>query len=277
MKKIVFKNKWWRNIAGFLILLCVLSIIYGVIYLGVELKSDNKIKLPSILEVISRGITQLVDLRVLKALWITIRTLGISLCFAIIFGLLLGFSLGSKKKWTYTQPTVDFLRSIPITFLIPIFAIVAGSGHSINLYLLTIYPTALMIMLGVRAGKQKQDMERLHFFEIIASQQMQKKRYRREKIKLTFFETIPDIFSGFRIALSYGLVVVTVLEYLNVGQSDNSLGIGALLNSPYAGQSYMNMFALVLLIGFIGFVLNWITEKIQNRLIHWSNENLKNE
>jgi ABC-type nitrate/sulfonate/bicarbonate transport system permease component len=266
-----------RSLWGIVILAGVLGLVYAIICFWVKFDTYNNTQMPSIAKIISRFFSQFADLSVLKALGVTLRTLGISLLFAIVLGLLLGFFLGSKTKWAYTQPTVDFLRSIPITFLIPIMAIVFGSSDTINIYLLTIYPTALMIMFGVRTGKQKQDLERLHFFKIIASKQMQPKRYRIEKIKLTLFETIPDIFSGFRIALSYGLVIVTVLEYMHIGVSENSIGIGTLLDRENINHDMMNVFALVLLIGIVGFFLNWITEQIQFKWIHWSNENLKNE
>ncbi|GHT77161.1 hypothetical protein FACS189413_09690 [Bacteroidia bacterium] len=262
---------------GIVILAGVLGIIYAVICLWVYLDPENQTKMPCIVDIICRFFLQFTDVSVLKALGITLLTLTISLFFAIISGLLFGFLFGSKNKWAYTQPTVDFLRSIPVTFLIPILAIIFGSGDTINIYLLTIYPTALMIMFGVRTGIQKQDLERLHFFDIIASKQMQPKRYRIEKIKLTLFETLPDIFSGFRVALSYGLVIVTVLEYMHIGISESSIGIGTLLDKENTNHDNVNVFALVLLIGVIGFFLNWITEKIQHKWIHWSNENLKTE
>ena len=266
-----------RSLWGIVILAGVLGIIYAIICFWVKYDIYNNTQMPSIVKIISRFFSQFADLSVLKALVVTLRTLGISLFFAIILGLLLGFSFGGKTKWVYTQPTVDFLRSIPITFLIPILAIVLGSSNTINIYLLTIYPTMLMIMFGVRTGKQKQDLERLHFFKVISSKQMQPKRYYIEKIKLTLFETIPDIFSGFRIALSYGLVIVTVLEYMHIGVSEKSIGIGTLLDKENTNHDITNVFALVLLIGIVGFFLNWVTEQIQHKWIHWSNENLKNE
>jgi ABC-type nitrate/sulfonate/bicarbonate transport system permease component len=255
----------------------MLGLIYGIICLMVAFDVDNNTQMPSPLKIAGRFCGQFVDANVLNALFVTMRTLGISLFFALITGLLFGFLFGSKKKWTYTQPSVDFLRSIPVTFLIPVLAIIFGSSNTINMYLLAIYPTSLMIMFGVRTGIIKQDMERLHFFNIISSKQALPNRYRIEKIKLTFFETLPDIFSGFRVALSYGLVIVTVLEYMHIGVSENSIGIGTLLDRENTNHDNVNVFALVLLIGVIGFFLNWVTEKIQNKWIHWSNENLKNE
>jgi ABC-type nitrate/sulfonate/bicarbonate transport system permease component len=275
MKTIVQKIIRQKSLWGVLILAGILLLIYGVIRLCVELDIDNQTKMPSVYDIVSRFFLQFADLNVFKALGITLQRLAISLFFAIILGLLLGFALGSKKKWDYTQPTVDFLRSIPVTFLIPILAIIYGTGEPINIYLLTIYPASLLIMFGVRTGKQKQDLERLHFFYIISSKQTQAKKYRIEKIKLTLYETLPDIFSGFRIALSYSLVVITVLEYIPIGQSE--IGLGKLLESEISNHDKTNIFAFLLLIGIVGFLLNWVTEKIQRKWIHWSNENLKNE
>jgi ABC-type nitrate/sulfonate/bicarbonate transport system permease component len=150
-------------------------------------------------------------------------------------------------------------------------AIICGIGEEKNIYLLTIYPTLLLIMFGVRTGLIKQDLERAHFFKIIASNNYKSKL---EKRKLVFFEALPDIFSGFRVALSYGLVIVTVLEYMRIG---NANGIGYLLENNTTLDNKVGIFALVLLIGVVGFVLNKITEIIQHKWIHWSNENLKNE
>ena len=162
MKNIV--NKIPKSVCGIFILAGVLLLVYEVICFWVNIDIYNNTKMPSVYDIVSRFFLQFADFNVLKALGITLRRLGISLLWAIGVGLLLGFLFGSKKQWAYTQPTVDFLRSIPVTFLIPILAIIFGSGDTINIYLLTIYPTSLLIMFGVRTGKQKQDLERLHFF-----------------------------------------------------------------------------------------------------------------
>jgi ABC-type nitrate/sulfonate/bicarbonate transport system permease component len=266
----------YRVVWGIVILISILGFLYELICLSVYLQPDNQTEMPSLMQVAIRFFAQFSVLSVLKALLISLRTLGISLLFALLLGLIFGFLFGSKKHWAYTQPTVDFLRSIPVTFLIPILAILYGSGNVLNIYLLTIYPTSLMILFGVRTGIIKRDMERLHFFTVISSKRTQPLRYRVEKTKLLFFETLPDIFSGFRVALSYGLVIVTVLEYMHIGVLEEAYGIGTLLDIETTNHVTVNIFALVLLIGVIGFLLNWITEKIQHKWIHWSNENLKN-
>lgn len=276
MKKIVQyikSNK--RSLWGIVILAGVLLLVYGIFFGWVKLQPTNQTKMPSVCDIVGRFFTQLADLKVLKALGITLLRLLLSLIFAVIFGLLLGFAFGNKKPWAYTQPTVDFLRSIPVTFFIPILAIVLLSSNTINIYLLTIYPTSLLIMFGVRTGIQKQDLERFHFFDVIASKQQRPDHYRKERIKLILFEALPDICSGFRVALSYGLVVITVLEYMHIGQS--VIGLGELLESEVTNHDKTNIFAIVLLIGTIGFLLNKGAEWLQHKYIHWSNENLKNE
>jgi ABC-type nitrate/sulfonate/bicarbonate transport system permease component len=280
MKKNVYNklkpSTGYGRMWGIVILVAVLGFLYELICLGVYLQPYNQTEMPSFMQVAVRFFAQFSVLGVLKALLVSLRTLGISLLFALVSGLFLGFLFGSKKHWAYTQPTVDFLRSIPVTFLIPVLAILYGSGTVLNIYLLTIYPTSLMIMFGVRTGIIKRNTERLHFFTVISSKAMQPLRYRVEKTKLLFFETLPDIFSGFRVALSYGLVIVTVLEYMHIGVSEEAYGIGTLLDRETTNHETVNIFALILLIGVIGFLLNWIAEKIQHKWIHWSNENLKN-
>jgi ABC-type nitrate/sulfonate/bicarbonate transport system permease component len=63
---------------------------------------------------------------------------------------------------------------------------------------------------------------------------------------------------------------------MHIGVSEEAYGIGTLLDIETTNHATVNIFALVLLIGVIGFLLNWITERIQHKWIHWSNENLKN-
>jgi ABC-type nitrate/sulfonate/bicarbonate transport system permease component len=271
MKKYVINSK--QILIGIGILIAILCTLYGIMYIVAEYKNHFQNKSITLLTAndFDYFVKHFNVNTVVTALGITLKRLGISLFIAVILGLFFGFLLCRKKQWTYTQPTADFLRSIPVTFFIPVMAIVFGSGNETNLYIYTIYPTSLIIMFGVRTGLMKQDLERAHFFKIISSDNCKSKL---ENWKLAFFEALPDIFSQFRVALSYGLVIVTVIEYL---EKTGGMGIGYLAYKTEETVDKVGTFFIILLIGVVGFVLNKITEMIQHKWIHWSNENLKNE
>lgn len=237
----------------------------------INLIAPPSLKFPKPVEIITQLFQLLKDKEVINAIGITIFTLTKSLLVSITIGILLGYLLGyNLKVWNTSQPTVDFFRSIPVTFLIPVSALLLGINNTNIIWLLSSYPGVLVMIFSVRTGIMKQEPERLHFFKIISYNNNFIARF----IKVTFFETLPDLFSGFRISLSYGLVIVTVLEYMRLG---NQLGLGGLVNDELEKQHYSSVYAFILLIGFIGFFLNKITEVIQNKYIHWSNENTKSD
>jgi ABC-type nitrate/sulfonate/bicarbonate transport system permease component len=194
----------------------------------------------------------------------TLINLTKALSLSLFFGVLLGLFLGLNKSiWNLSQPTVDFFRSIPVTFLIPAVALLIGVTSANIVWILATYPCLLIIIFNVRAGISKQEPERVHSFHIISGSTNLLSRF----FKVTFYEILPDIFSGFRIALSYDIVIITVLEYMRLG---NKTGIGGLINDELQSLNYVRVYALTFIIGILGFVLNKFVEIIQQRFIHWS-------
>lgn len=201
---------------------------------------------------------------VLSALGNTLLNLLKAMCLALFFGVIIGLFLGlSKNIWNLSQPTVDFFRSIPVTFLIPAVALLIGVTSSNIVWILATYPCLLIMIFNVRAGISKQEPERVHSFYIISGSPNLFQRF----FKVTFFEILPDIFSGFRIALSYCIVIITVLEYMRLG---NKTGIGGLINDELQNLNYVRVYALTFIIGILGFMLNKIVEIVQQKYAHWA-------
>jgi len=258
-----------NNFAYFgFVALPIILILLGYL---INLVAPPTLKFPNPWDILKQLIELIGDQEVLEAIWVTIRALFKSLLLSLIIGICLGYFLGyNMKVWNSSQPTVDFFRSIPVTFLIPVSALLIGVNDKNIIWLLSSYPGILVMIFSVRTGIMKQEPERIHFFKIISG----KNNFITRFFKVTFFETLPDLFSGFRIALSYGLVIVTVLEYMRLG---NEMGLGGLVNDELERQHYSNVYAFILLIGIIGFILNKVTEIIQGKYIHWSNENSKSD
>ena len=165
-----------------------------------------------------------------------------------------------------SQPTIDFFRSIPVTFLIPAFALLIGVTSSNIIWLLATYPCMLIIVFNVRVGLSKLESERILSYRIISGSSNPIKKF----FKVTLFEILPSISTGFRIALSYCIVIVTVLEYMKLG---NRAGIGGLINDELGNLNYTRVYALIFLIGFIGFLLNKIVEILDFIFLRWSKTN----
>lgn len=241
----------------FLVVLCFL----------VNLFAPSTLKFPKPVLVFSELLTSLSEKKVREGLGSTFLNVVISLVvsffFGILFGLVLGFNI---HRWNLSQPAVDFFRSIPVTFLIPVFALLFGVTSANIIWLLASYPCMLIIIFHVRAGLSKQEAERVLSFCIISGSANPIKKF----FSVTFFEILPGISTGFRIALSYCIVIVTVLEYSMVG---SGRGIGRLVYDEWNNSNYTRLYSLIILIGFLGFLLNKIAELIDYYFFKWSKNN----
>jgi ABC-type nitrate/sulfonate/bicarbonate transport system permease component len=197
-----------------------------------------------------------------NTLFSLLKVLALSLFLGIAVGLFLGLN---ERIWNLSQPTIDFFRSIPVTFLIPAVALLIGVTSENIIWILATYPSSLIIIFNIRAGVsnlEKPEYERLHSFYIISGTTNVLSRF----FNVTFYEILPYLFTGFRIALSYSIVIITVLEYMRLG---NSLGIGGLINDELQNLDYVHVYALIFIIGILGYLLNKIVELLQNKFIHW--------
>ncbi len=248
------------SVLGFLLLPITL------IFLGVLLNlfAPSKLQFPNPLQILSDIVTSLKEKTVLDAIFNTLTSLGFSIAVSLVFGTFIGLFIGfSEKVWNIFQPIVDFFRSIPVTFLIPAVALLIGHTAPEIVWILAIYPCMLIIIFSVRTGIKKQEPERIHQYYIISGSKSLIIRF----FKVTFIEILPDVFAGFRIAISYCLVIVTVLEYMKLG---NVVGIGGLIDDEIQQSNYTRFYSLTIIIGIVGFLLNKLTEIFQNNVLHWN-------
>jgi ABC-type nitrate/sulfonate/bicarbonate transport system permease component len=237
-----------------LILLCTLANIFA----------PATLQFPKPLGIFQDLLQSFTEQNVLSALGNTLFALFKAMCLSLFFGVLIGLFLGLNKNiWNLSQPTIDFFRSIPVTFLIPAVALLIGVTSANIVWILATYPCLLIMIFNVRAGISKQEPERVHSFYIISGSPNIFQRF----FKVTFYEILPDIFSGFRIALSYCIVIITVLEYMRLG---NKTGIGGLNNDELQNLNYVRVYALTFIIGILGFVLNKAIEIVQQKFAHWA-------
>jgi len=260
--KNLFKNINVTTSFGFLIL----PVFLIILCVGVNLFAPATLQFPKPQIIFKDIFISFSEQSVLSALGNTLLNLSKALALSLFFGVIIGLFLGlSKNIWNLSQPTVDFFRSIPVTFLIPVVALLIGVTSANIIWILATYPCLLIMIFNVRAGISKQEPERVHSFYIISGSLNLFKRF----FKVTFYEILPDIFSGFRITLSYCIVIITVLEYMRLG---NKTGIGGLINDELQNLNYVRVYALTFIIGILGFVLNKVVEILQNKHIHWSSE-----
>ncbi|MCY1159344.1 MAG: putative ABC-type nitrate/sulfonate transport system, permease component [Citricoccus sp.] len=177
---------------------------------------------------------------------------------AAIVGVGLGFVLALIRpvRWLL-EPIIHFVRSIPPVALVPIFITMIGFGNDMritSIALAATFPTLIATMDGIRSvdGTLK-DVSVVY------------RLTRAEKFTQVYLPAAaPQIFAGLQVSLQVAFIVMIASEMLGA-----ATGIGALTLT--AQQSFMiaDMWAGVLLLGVLGFVINKIFDLVKARILAW--------
>ncbi len=180
---------------------------------------------------------------------------GIAAIVGVPVGLLMGYS---SRIYNALEFVVEFFRGIPTTALFPLFLLVFGIGDEAK-FAVTAWGAGLVILIhsmyGVHLGKELRirvaKTMKVRGFELFA--------------KVVFPEALPQIFSGFRVALSLSLIIVIVTEMF-IG---TSAGLGKRIIDAQLVYQTADMYAAILLTGVVGFVLNKLMIFAENKIVHW--------
>lgn len=188
----------------------------------------------------------------------SLKNLLYGFALSIIIGIGLGFILALVRPLRLLcEPLLHFIRSVPPVALIPIFITLIGFGDDmriLSIALAALFPTLIATMDGVRAvDSTLKDVSKVYRLAPV------------ERFMQVYLpSTAPQIFSGLQVSLQVSFIVMIASEMLG---SPN--GIGALTLS--AQQSFLSadMWAGVLLLGVLGFVINKIFDVVRRRVLAW--------
>lgn len=239
----------------------MLPILLGIFFSTLNFLSPSIIKFPSVFAIYKDFFISLIDTTVISALISTSKYVLISTIISIILGTLLGFILNIDRRiWSLVEPTIDFLRSIPITFFIPAFAVILGVSSSNIIWVLAIIPSTLIILVNIAYGIKEQEKpdkkNRIHQFKLLSGKTNHWAIFK----SVTVYEIFPYFITGFKIALSYSIVIVTVLEYMQIG---NEYGLGRLVYDEMSQLNYKRVYSIIIIVGLIGYVLNLSVQNIK--------------
>lgn len=178
---------------------------------------------------------------------------------ATIIGVPLGLLMGySNKIYNSLEFIIEFFRGIPTTALFPLFLLIFGIGDKAK-FAVTAWGAGLVIlvnsMYGVYLGKE---------LRIRVAKTMKVRGFQLFQ-KVIFPEALPQIFSGFRVAISLSLIIVIVTEMF-IG---TSAGLGKRIIDAQLVYETADMYAAIIMTGVIGLLLNKIMIFIENRVVHW--------
>jgi sulfonate transport system permease protein len=248
------KNKYASGAVSVAVFLCLV----GVWQLIADWRLVSPVYLPGpdrTLAALWRGITQ-GDLSLL--LWSTVQRMAYGWLLASLLGVALGALIGSSRAArAYLGPTLEFLRPIPASAVMPVAIVFLGLTNSMVVGVIgfgTLWPMLLATVHGFAAVEPRL---------IDVSRGLRLSRF-AIAWKIALPNALPDIFAGMRLGLTIALILAVVGEML---ASQDGLGLAILL----AARAFRSadLFAGVALLGLVGYVSNMALQLAETRVLRW--------
>jgi ABC-type nitrate/sulfonate/bicarbonate transport system permease component len=180
--------------------------------------------------------------------------LGIAAAVAIPLGLLLG---SSTVGYRALRAVIEFLRPIPSVALIPLAVLVYGTGLQSKVFL-AVYAAFWPILVQAIYGVQDVDPVAMDTARAYGFGRLGRLRH------VTLPSSLAYIATGLRISSAVALILAVTAE-LVIGAP----GLGREINVARQGGATDVMYALIIVTGLIGWLLNAVFVSVERRLLHW--------
>src|SRR3989344_942907 len=216
--------------------------------------------LPSLQDVFSSLLSFVFSIEGLNNIFSTFRRMITGFLLGILFAIPAGIFLGLFKRiYESIGWFIDFCRSVPVTALFPLFLIFFGFGDTTKIVMCA-WASGFIVLINTIHGvwSTKENRRVMALTKRATSWQV--------LTKITLPESLPFIFAGMRIGISWALIVVIVAEMF-IG---TQYGMGRAIYNASITFDTPRVMACILLIGFIGLSLNRFMLALEKRIIHWN-------
>ena len=178
---------------------------------------------------------------------------------AVLCGVAVGLLIGSSNRTNAVlNPTIEIFRVLPIPAIVPPLIFLLGLDNALKITVIALaafFPIALNTAAGVRA------MDPVHL--LVA------RTFRTPKLRILLGiqlrSALPYIFAGCRISLGIALIVTVVIEMIA-----GSAGVGYYIVSMQYAMRADDMYAAIMLLSAIGYLLNRLFLEVESRSIRWA-------
>ena len=178
----------------------------------------------------------------------------IGIAVGVALGLLMGYF---RFFYSLLEPVTEMLRPIPSPAYLPIVILFLGIDDEMKVFMIafaSLFPVLLNTYSGVRSVDPIQ-LQTARTFGVAGW-------------KLLWHVVLPSaspfIFTGMRVSLAVALIVMVISEMVAA-----SSGIGYFILSAERGFKIREMFAGVLTLAVVGYVLNRVFVAIENKVLGW--------
>ena len=180
---------------------------------------------------------------------------GLGVLFGICFGLIIGLSNSVKSFFDFP---LEFLRSMPVTAIFPLFLIIFGIGDQSKIAM-AFMPTFLLMLVNTSYGVTLSDQVRRKMAKVFGANE------RQIFFKIILMDALPQIFVGLRLALSQSLIV-TIVSEMFIG---TEFGLGQRVFDSYLTNSVTSLYAFLMVLGLFGYFVNKLLLKLERRAVFW--------
>jgi ABC-type nitrate/sulfonate/bicarbonate transport system permease component len=245
-----------RRLAGTAlgVLVFALALVVWELWAGA---ADNFL-VPTASEVVERAWEIWPTSEFMSEVGMSMKRLAAGFAIAAAIGIGIGLLIGSSRRARRTlEPFLEFTRAIPAIAIVPAALVIFDLGDAQRIAVIAFglcFPILVNTAEGVRGipPEVRDTASMLHVGRV-------------ERVSRIYFPAaLPSIMAGLRIAVSIGLILVVVSEF--VGEP-NGLGQWILVQ-----QSVVNvpeLYAGVLFLGLLGYVLNRLFLIVERRVLAW--------
>jgi sulfonate transport system permease protein len=183
-------------------------------------------------------------------------TLGYAI--AAVTGVLLGLTLG-RIRWVADaiMPLLHFARSVPPLMLIPPLILLLGVGDPSKIAIIALgafFPIVLATIDGIRQTDAN---------HVDAARAMRLTAWQRI-VHVWVPSSTPSMFAGLQTGLQFALVLMVSSEMIAATR-----GVGFLTMQSQITFDAAGVWAGILLLAILGFVLNFLFVLVRNRALAW--------
>ncbi|MFI6621635.1 ABC transporter permease [Streptomyces sp. NPDC050528] len=175
---------------------------------------------------------------------------------AAVAGIALGVAVGrSRRAYALCDPVLQFARAVPPPALVPVFVVVFDFGTPMQLASI-VFSAVWPVLINTAEGARDVDPLRLDVAAVLRLTPLERLWF------LLLPSALPRIFAGLRLSLSLCLVLMVFSELL----PGTANGIGFALTDAQSRSDLLTVWAVLVLLGALGFLLNTGLLAVEKRL-----------
>ncbi|MFI6013563.1 ABC transporter permease [Streptomyces sp. NPDC051243] len=176
---------------------------------------------------------------------------------AAVAGIALGVAVGrSRRAYALCNPVLQFARAVPPPALVPVFVVIFDFGTPMQIASI-VFSAVWPVLINTAEGARDTDPLRLEVAAVLRLTAAERLRF------LILPSALPRIFAGLRLSLSLSLILMVFSELL----PGTANGIGFTLTDAQSRSDLLTVWAALVLLGALGYLLNTGLLAVEKRLV----------